>query len=304
MTTLTLAALVVAGCGNRFTGPGLPGGYGGPRHAGVQPAPVGTAPVAVPAVAFGRPAGLAYDRQGQLLVANDEDGMVMAIGQGNVAMSRASGLKGPRAVATDRQGAIYVADARDGSIVKLTASQVKRVATGIDTPTGVAVASDGTIYVSSPKAREVFAISPEGQRETIWSHEGLAPEHVVVTGKDEIFVAVRAGDKGQLLELDRTGKKKDTYYFDHPLTAVAAGPDDRLFVAAASQDADGYLWGDLGWLDRDGTWTITAENVIDPLALAVSPAGDPVYVQYDWDSDSYQLVTMTNGQASVWLKSY
>jgi hypothetical protein len=293
-----LTLILLVGCGNRFgsLNYAMMPGYARPLRAATP-----AARTSLPKVDIGRPSSLVFDGAGNLLVANAKAGSLMAVTNRGDAMEKADNLPDPTAIAVSRSGAVYVVCRADGTIVKMTTQEIKRVVNGLTGPMGLAVTADETLYVSLPASREIVEIKADGTRRTIWTHATLVPEQLLVTAKDELFVSLRDGKKGRLIQLDRQGKQTDEYRFDDPITGLAADEKGRLLVAAASPDKNKILTGALGWLDRNGDWSILAENVVRPLAVSVYPGGNAVYVQYDTAAQRYVIVSIFGDVSAPWL---
>jgi hypothetical protein len=293
-----LLAFSLMGCGNRFASVNYSNlaNYARP----VRPAQAVTTQ-AMPTMDIGRPVALAFDRADNLLVANNKGGSILAVTARGEALEKADNLPDPSAMTVSRGGNIYVSCFKDGTIVRMNEKGVKRIANALTGLRSVAVTSDESLYVTLPQTREVIEIKPDGTRQTIWKHASFVPELITATGKDELFLSVQDGQRGRLLQISRKGKQLDEFTFDNHLTAVAADPKGRLFVATAAMNDDDVAVGELGWLDRNGDWTILAENVVKPLAVAVTPGGMPIYVHYDGAKNRYEIVTLVGDSAAPWL---
>jgi DNA-binding beta-propeller fold protein YncE len=244
---------------------------------------------------------MVFDRSDNLLVANNKGGSILAITNRGEAMEKADNLPDPSALTVSRSGNVYITCFKDGSIVRMSNREVRRTVKDLAGPRSVAVTSDESLYVTLPQSREVIEIKADGTRQTIWKHAKFIPELIVTTDKDELFVSVQDGDHGRLLEISRKGKQLDEYTFDNHVTALSADAKGRLLIATAVMGDNDMPVGELGWLDRNGDWTILSENVVRPLAIAVSPGGYPVYVQYDESKNRYEIVTLANDAAASWL---
>jgi DNA-binding beta-propeller fold protein YncE len=293
-----LIALTLVGCGNRFAAVNYTNMAGYARA--VRPA-VAAQVKALPAIDIGRPAAMVFDKADNLLVANNKSGSVLTVTSRGEAMEKADNLPDPSSMAVSRSGSVYVSCFSDGSIVRMNNREVKRVAKGLAGPRSVAVTSDESLYITLPASREVMEIQADGTRQIIWQHATLKPELILATAKDELFVSVQDGEHGRLLQISRKGKKLDEYRFERHVTALSADKAGRLLVAAAALNDDEMPQGDLGWLDRNGDWTILAENVVRPLAVAVTPGGTPVYVRFDGSKQRYEIVTIMGDTATPWL---
>lgn len=293
-----LLALSLMGCGNRFASVNYSNlaNYARPvRSAAVVKAQT------LPTVDIGRPVAMAFDRADNLLVANNRGGSILAVTARGEAMEKADNLPDPSAIAVSRSGNIYVTCFKDGSIVRMNAQGVRRVANALRGPRSIAVTSDESLYITLPETKEVVEIKPDGTRQTIWQSTNLVPELITATAKDELFVSVKDGSHGRLLQISRKGKQVDEYTFDDHLMALSADPKGRLFVATGAMNDDDVAVGELGWLDRNGEWTILAQDVVKPLAVAVTPGGAPIYVHYDGAKHRYEIVTLVGDTAASWL---
>ncbi|MCK9901901.1 hypothetical protein CC117_28525 [Parafrankia colletiae] len=131
--------------------------------------------------AIGRPAALAADRQGRLFLADPEHRRVRCVEPDGRIRTFAG---------TDYGGR----PATEGAAA---------ASTDIGTPTGVALAGDGTVYLADPSGHRVLAIRVDGTVRVVASAPGPAPS----PGPVPVPVPVR--DPRQ----------------------VAAAPDGRLFIA-------------------------------------------------------------------------
>ncbi len=165
---------------------------------------------------------------------------------GDAAMAR---FDSPAGVAAGPDGRLYVTDSRnhrvrviasDGAVSTLAgcgpngahSSGASRNGTGADAcfdlPTGVAVGSDGTVYVADTNNHRIRAITPAGVV-TTWAGTGSVGGH------------------------DDTDRARAT--FSRP-RGLAVGPDGALYVADAGNDA-------IRRITRDGVTTVARdlENV-------------------------------------------
>jgi hypothetical protein len=132
-----------------------------PQSRGPQPT-LTNAAVRVIATGFSAPAGLSFDRQGNLYVANFLTSTVDRI---NVDGSRerfcsGANLKGPIGLVVDGTNNIYIANYQSGTVAKISPSGVSTViATGFKKPYYLALDKDGNLFVSQQEDNSVVRIS-------------------------------------------------------------------------------------------------------------------------------------------------
>jgi hypothetical protein len=216
-------------------------GAGGDRVRVVSPqGDVATLAGGLPGLADGRgaearfssPSGLAFDRQGMLYVADTGNNAIRRVapdGHTNtVAGTGAPGFRdgvasdarfnAPIGLAIDTNGRVLVADTYNDRVRIVTADGVVTTLAGgnrgfadghvnealFDTPCGIAVAPDGTVYVADTGNDRVRAISTDGVVSTIAdATHGLArPLAVAVAATGELYVTDEAG---RVFERTRAG---------------------------------------------------------------------------------------------------
>ncbi|GAB3472282.1 hypothetical protein GCM10027321_45110 [Massilia terrae] len=241
--------------------------------------------------AFDTPSGLALDGNGNLYVADTgnhvvrriaHDGTVSTIaGNGRPGFADGKGaaaqFNGPVGVAVDRAGIVYVADtyndrirriAPDGTVSTVAGAGAPdnadgpAASAGFDTPTALAVAADGTIYVADTGNNAIrkigkdglvstFATAPEDERRPIL-HE---PVGLALARDGYLYVACATG--GRILQFAPDGSY-------HAL----------LDADPAAADADVRLYGPRGLaLERDGSLIAADAQAMRVLRLADQRAG-------------------------------
>jgi sugar lactone lactonase YvrE len=153
------------------------------------------------AFGFNNPLGLAFDRAGNLFVADTGNytgtGAVYKFTPAGVRTTFASGLNFPFALAFDRQGNLFVA-AEEGAIDKFTPNGVRTTfASGLPGAYGLAFDSTGNLFVAAgfsfdkdDKAGAVYKFTSTGARTTFAS--GLnSPGDLALDSQGNLFVADR-----------------------------------------------------------------------------------------------------------------
>lgn len=230
------------------------------------------------AAGFDTPSALALDRRGNLYVADTGNhaikkitaaGVVTTLAgngkPGNVdGIGAAAQFNGPVGVAVDKAGNVFVADtyndrirriAPDGTVTTVAGNGQPGDAdgaahsAGFDTPSGIAVALDGTLYIADTGNDAVRAISPgglvstlaaplEGERRPILKR----PVGIVLTHDGYLYVSASSG--GRILQFSKDGtyralENSDARGDDRALRlygprGIAVEPDGSLVVADAT----------------------------------------------------------------------
>jgi hypothetical protein len=135
------------------------------------PLPLSTAPpeshlpnsnVRVIATGFSAPAGLAFDKQGNLYVANFLTNTIdrIAVDGTKAPFSSAVNLKGPIGLVVDDSGNLYVANYFGGTITRISPAGISTViATGFKKPYYLALDRDGNLFVSQQEDNSVVRIT-------------------------------------------------------------------------------------------------------------------------------------------------
>ncbi|HKN84750.1 MAG TPA: NHL repeat-containing protein [Pyrinomonadaceae bacterium] len=156
-----------------------------------------------PAASFNTPSGLALSVDGDLFVADTGNNRIRKItAQGQVSTIAGDGtagyidgpaaqarFNGPIGVAVDSQGSVYVADTYNDRIRLITNDgRVSTVANGFDTPCGIAIMSDGSIIVADTGNDRLSKIAPDGNITTLPSEDLSSPIGLAVSHDDFIYV--------------------------------------------------------------------------------------------------------------------
>ncbi len=136
-----------------------------PTSAPVSPNPVpvlANATLRVVATGFRAPAGLSFDRNGYLYVANYLANTIDRIATDGTRTQFSSGtnLRGPIGVATDDLGNVYVANYNGGTVVKINPAGVSTiVAKDFKKPYYLTFDRDGNLYVSQQEDNSIVRIT-------------------------------------------------------------------------------------------------------------------------------------------------
>ena len=133
---------------------------------------------------FDSPAGLAIDPNGNVLVADTNNGRIEKFAPTGTFLS-SMGIKGtspgqlgaPNGIAVDRRGNIYVADAGNHRLQKLASdgaliAEWKGPAPGFYGPRRIAIGPDDSVYVVDQGRTRIVKFNPDGQVLAVWGSKG------------------------------------------------------------------------------------------------------------------------------------
>jgi sugar lactone lactonase YvrE len=118
--------------------------------------------VRVIATGFNAPAGLAFDKQGNLYVANYNSSTIDRVNVDGSRSQFSSGanLKGPIGLVVDASNSLYVANYTSGTVARISPSGVSTIiATGFKQPYYLALDKDGNLYVSQQQDNTVVRVT-------------------------------------------------------------------------------------------------------------------------------------------------
>jgi hypothetical protein len=147
---------------------------------------------------------------------------------GDGAAATAAALRGPAGLATDTAGRLYIADSANRAIRRVAAPApgapplIATFATTDFAPYGLAVGTDGTVYVSGEG--KVVSVGADGRGTTTLLTEAGRHDAVAVGGDRSVYVT--GGTAGGLRRIGPGGKAATRYFPGAtvgPLTADRAG---------------------------------------------------------------------------------
>jgi DNA-binding beta-propeller fold protein YncE len=239
---------------------------------------------------FDSPMGIAVDANGNVLVADTNNGRIEKFSQTGTFLS-SMGIKGigygqlaaPNGIAIDRIGNIYAADASKHVVEKLSSDgtvmdEWKGPPPGFYGPRRIAIGPEGSIYVVDQGRTRIAKLSPDGNVITTWgsagSGDGQFNDHTSVAvdpRTNKVYVADPRNHRIQVFDSD--GKfltKWSVPEWGRPygFEDLAVDPNrGRLYASSANLDA--VLVFDLNG-SRIGTVTPKPPDKLDaPSALSL-----------------------------------
>lgn len=121
--------------------------------------------VSVFANALSGPAGLAFDSQGNLFVANFNGGFISKVDSSGSKTTFATGLNFPAGLIFDSQGNLFIANYGNGVVTKITPGGTKSnfaVLGAVNQLVGITIDSSENLYVSTLNNGKIFQITSNG----------------------------------------------------------------------------------------------------------------------------------------------
>ena len=240
---------------------------------------------------FDSPMGIAIDANGNVLVADTNNGRIEKFSPAGGFLS-SNGIKGngygqlgaPNGIAIDRIGNIYAADASKHVVEKLASdgsviTEWKGPAPGFYGPRRIAIGPDESVYVVDQGRARIVKFTSDGQVLTTWGSKGNGdgqfddPTSVAVdTTNNKVYVSDPINQRIQVFNSDGKFLTKwsipqwgRTHGFED---LVIDSKRNRLYASSANMDA--VLMYDLNG-NRIGTLAAKpGERLAGPSALAVA----------------------------------
>jgi sugar lactone lactonase YvrE/Zn-dependent protease len=179
-----------------------------------------------------------------------------------------SGFNWPCGVAVDSQGNVYVADTNNNAVKRINADgTTTTIGGGFFLPIGVAVDSQGNIYVGDFGNNAVKRIDVNGTITTL-GRGFNSPEGVAVDSQGNIYVADYGNNAVKRINADGTTTTLGSG-FSFP-SAVAVDSQGTIYVADQNNSA-------VKRINADGTTTSLGRGFNHPAGVAVDSQGN-IYV--------------------------
>jgi uncharacterized protein YecT (DUF1311 family)/sugar lactone lactonase YvrE len=234
---------------------------------------------AATAISLDSARGLAFDSNGNLLVADSGTGTILKFTPEGTLSTFASGLTDPRSLAFDGKGNLFVAqgnwrpNSRNGTILKFTPQGTRRTfASGLSGLDDLTVDKVGNLFVSEFNEETMFKFAPDGTK-TSFATSMHTASGLAVDQSGNLFVSEI--DKGTIFKFAPDGTKTAFASGLGDLWALAFDPAGNLFVADVPKSEAGMsASGTIFKFAPDGTKTAFTTSVNTPIALVFDKAGD------------------------------
>lgn len=229
---------------------------------------------------FSGPAGLAFDVQGNLYVANNRSGTISRVSPNGSSVIFASGLRDVSGLAFDAQGNLFAssvaAAARNGGFVsRITPNgTVSTFATNLTNPVDVKFDRAGNLYISDRNASGVTRILTNGTRTSFVSNIEI-PYGLSFDALGTLYLSTTDGSSG--VSIFRISPSGATSTFSNSVrTPSGLACDANNIVYAAS-----FLDNSVIRINPDGSTNIIAANIPNPVSLAFDGAGNLYVSSYN-----------------------
>ncbi|MFG1179299.1 NHL repeat-containing protein [Xanthobacter versatilis] len=230
---------------------------------------------------FSSPVGMAFDKTGNLFVAEWSAGRVSRIEPGGKRTTFADDLSGPSGLAIDAEGNIYVASYSRDEIYRFTPDGSRETwLTGLATPAGLGFDRTGRLLVANRRTNEILAFSAARIRSVAVS--GLRTPVGAVQRPDNGFIVSNIGGGVTILRGDgrriETGEALRT-----PGPGIAQTASGRVFVVD-------YGGTGIHEVSDDGRTSLFVDGLSSPVGLTVSPSGD--LFSADWGNGAIYRIRL------------
>ncbi len=108
------------------------------------------------------PAGIVFDRQGNLFVADHASGQILKFAPDGTRTVFAAEINSPYGVAFDSNGNLLVS--HPGEILKIALDGTKSIFTNVVSPANLTVDGAGNVFVPDLRTNCIFKVAPDGKR--------------------------------------------------------------------------------------------------------------------------------------------
>lgn len=156
--------------------------------------------------------GIAVCPDGSMFVGENKTGKIHKIVSDDKLELYHEGATYPAGLACGPDNTLYVLEYKDGNVTALKRGDkgvtATKAATGLRTPNGAIVRSDGTVFISESDTGRIVTISPDGKVSEFT--KGIMYANGMVLSGDEktLFVASTTGNRVYAVALDGEGKGK------------------------------------------------------------------------------------------------
>ena len=140
---------------------------------------------------FNAPHSCCWGSHGELYVADIGNAAVRKIDHGSTSTLVHEGLKYPMDLCLDGHQRLWIADAGLMTLFRWTPDQGLKNAfpeLHLETPHGISVGDDGSIYVAEMKGNRILSVDPQGRATTLWQ-SGLSRPAAVLWEPGGLWVA-------------------------------------------------------------------------------------------------------------------
>ncbi|UTW64504.1 SMP-30/gluconolactonase/LRE family protein [bacterium SCSIO 12741] len=191
-----------------------------------------------------RPAGMAFDANGLLYVAEFGSGEVSTVDTNGQVTQFASGFPSPSGLAFDTAGYLYVTNYGNGTVSRVSPAGVIRTLTsGIDQPVGIAFDDRHRLYVVSLRKGNLWRIDTAGAKTLVATLPDL-PVGFMCFAKGKLYVCATGNHRIYEVELDGTFRvyagtgqlgtvngPVDSARFTNPDGIAASPTGDTLYIS-------------------------------------------------------------------------
>jgi hypothetical protein len=263
----------------------------------VSTAPTATYLTSIPTSSHD-PAKIAVKRTGELYVASPESGAVLIFSPDGRQTGSISGFRTPLSVAIDEvRGRVYVGDAGDGSVRAIGPNGVFLLNLGkgrgeFVMPGDIAVAQDGSVFVTDGPVDTVKVYAPEGGFKFSFGGTGAAAGQMIFPSgifsddaNGEIYVVDQGNARVEVFDLAGNVKRSFSGFGGGPgmLTRPQGicAANGRVYVADAFQsnveafDSSGVFLSNIGQFGSGpGNLKLPKDIVINGARLYIANAGN------------------------------